>query len=324
MTHIHNLEALHLQQSSVITIGVFDGVHKGHQYLIGRLVEAAHADDLLAVVLTFFPHPDQVVQGIQGRYYLTTAEKRADYLLELGVDYVITHPFDENVRRMRAAHFVDQLVAHLRLRKLWVGTDFALGYKREGNVEFLNRQGKGKGFAVHAIDLLQSENSHATITSTLIRDALFRGEVEQAGDWLGRAYQVSGEVVHGQKRGRTIGFPTANLDVWHKQVIPANGVYAGWAELGDERIMTVTNIGVRPTFNNSDVTIEAHLLDFDRDIYGETLTVSFETYLRPEVKFDNLQDLVDQINADVEKGRDYLVEQPGREENRVKGHNPHK
>lgn len=314
MTHIHNLEDLNLQKSSVITIGMFDGVHKGHCHLIGRLIEAAHADDLLAVVLTFFPHPDQVVQGIQGRYYLTNAEERASYLLDLGVDHVITHPFDENVRRIRAASFVDQLVTHLRPQKLWVGADFALGYKREGNVDFLRQQGEEKGFSVHAIDLLQTESSHATITSTLIREALFRGEVEQAHKWLGRPYHVSGEVVHGLQRGRTIGFPTANIDVWQQQVIPANGVYAGWAELGNERIMAVTNIGVRPTFNSSDVTIEAHLLDFDRDIYGQTLAISFETFLRPEVKFDNLQALVDQISADVETVRAYLSAQPRLEE----------
>ena len=324
MTHIRNLETLYLQQPSVITIGVFDGVHNGHRYLIKRLVETAHADDLLAVVLTFFPHPDQVVQGIQGRYYLTTAEQRADYLLSLGVDYVITHPFDENVRRMRAARFVDQLVTHLRPKKLWVGANFALGFKREGNVEFLTQQGINRGFSVHAIELLQAENTQATITSTLIREALFRGEVEQARDWLGRAYQISGEVVHGQKRGRTIGFPTANIDVWEQQVIPANGVYAGWACLGPERLMAVTNIGVRPTFNNSDVTIEAHLLDFERDIYGETLTVSFETYLRPEVKFDNLQALIDQIHADVGKGREYLLELPDLEERKITDCNPRK
>jgi riboflavin kinase/FMN adenylyltransferase len=323
MTHIQNLETLYLQQPSVITIGVFDGVHKGHQYLVRRLVETAHADDLLAVVLTFFPHPDQVVQGIQGRYYLTTAEQRAAYLLDLGVDYVITHPFDDNVRHMRAARFVDQLVAHLRPKKLWVGADFALGYKREGNVEFLTQQGRNKGFSVHTIDLLQTENSHATITSSLIREALFRGEVEQARDWLGRAYQVSGEVVHGEKRGRTIGFPTANIEVWKQQVIPANGVYAGWAYLGTESLMAVTNIGVRPTFNKSDVTVEAHLLDFDRDIYGEILTISFETYLRPEVKFNNPQALISQINADVEKGREYLLVRSDPEKRIVTGYNPH-
>jgi riboflavin kinase/FMN adenylyltransferase len=247
------------------------------------------------------------VRGIEGRYYLTTAEQRAEYLLALGVDHVVTQPFDKELRRMRAEVFVDQLVTHLRPEQLWVGVDFALGYEREGNVAFLTQQGKEKGFAVHTIDLLQTEDASNIITSTLIREALNRGEVEQVREWLGRAYSVSGEVVHGKKRGRAIGFPTANVLVWEQQVLPTNGVYVGWAQLGEERFMAVTNIGVRPTFNNGGVTVEAHLLDFDRDIYGDTLTVSFEKHLRPERKFESLDGLIDQINADAKEGRDYLM-----------------
>jgi riboflavin kinase / FMN adenylyltransferase len=307
MTHIDNLSNIELDQPSVLTIGVFDGVHKGHQALIRQLVEVAHAEDRLAVVLTFFPHPDQVMSGIKGQYYLTTAEQRAEYLLALGADYVVTQPFDDELRRMRAEVFVDQLVNHLRPEQLWVGVDFSLGYEREGNVAFLKQQGKEKGFAVHTIDLLQTEDSSSAITSTLIREALKMGEVEQVRGWLGRAYSISGEVVHGKQRGRTIGFPTANVLVWEQQVLPANGVYVGWAQLGEERFMAVTNIGVRPTFNNGGVTVEAHLLDFDRDIYAETLTVSFEKRLRSERKFENLQALIDQINADAQKGREYLM-----------------
>ena len=131
--------------------------------------------------------------------------------------------------------------------------------------------------------------------------------MEQVREWLGRAYSVSGEVVHGKQRGRTIGFPTANIRIWEQQVLPANGVYVGWAQLGEERFMAVTNIGVRPTFNNGGVTVEAHLLDFDRDIYAETLTVSFEKRLRSERKFESLQALIDQINRDTQEGREYLM-----------------
>jgi riboflavin kinase / FMN adenylyltransferase len=306
MPHIYDLSNINLLQPSVITIGVFDGVHIGHQHLIRRLVQNAHGSGRLAVVLTFFPHPDVVLRGISGRYYLTTAEERAEYILELGVDYVITHPFDEMTRQLRAADFVDRLQTHLRLGELWVGSDFALGYKREGDVAFLTEQGRQKGFAVHAIDLVSTDGNGEKISSSRIRRALRDGQVEQVRDWLGRGYTLTGEVVHGKKRGRSIGFPTANIDVWEEQVIPANGVYAGWAFLGDERFMAMTNVGISPTFNNKDITVEAYLVDFDRFIYGETLRLTFETYLRPEARYNSLQELIDQIHRDVAAGVAYL------------------
>jgi riboflavin kinase / FMN adenylyltransferase len=303
--HIYNLSEAHLPERSMVTIGVFDGVHKGHQYLIKRLVEEARASGRLAVVLTFFPHPDIVLRGLQGRYYLTSAEQKAQLLMDLGVNLVVTHPFNEQVRQIRAADFVDQLVTHLKLQELWVGSDFAMGYKREGNVAFLKEQGKKKDFSVHDIELIQNGRDTA-ISSTAIREALQNGRVEQANDWLGRAYSVKGEVIHGEKRGRQLGFPTANMAVWDEQVIPANGIYASWARLGNERFMAATNVGVRPHFNGTIVTVEPYLLDFDRDIYGEELEITFETRLRPEAKFNSLQDLIDQIGRDVEDTRAYL------------------
>jgi riboflavin kinase / FMN adenylyltransferase len=307
MKHIYGLAKADLQQPSMVTIGVFDGVHRGHQYLIQRLVDEAHQAGRLAVVLTFFPHPDVVLRGLTGRYYLTTPEQRAEQLLTLGIDYVVTHPFNDEIRQIRAADFVDQLIEHLKLDALWVGSDFAMGYKREGNVDFLRQQGEAKGFAMQVIDLMTNDGE--TLSSTAIREAIQSGAVEQANKWLGRGYEVVGEVVHGEKRGRQIGFPTANIGVWDEQVIPANGIYAGWATLGTERFMAMTNVGVRPHFNGENVTVESYLLDFDRDIYGEQLAVTFEKYLRPEAKFDSLDALIAQISADVAEGKKYLLEQ---------------
>jgi riboflavin kinase / FMN adenylyltransferase len=304
MNHVYNLVDACLEKPSLVTIGVFDGVHTGHQHLIKQLGDEAHRTDRLAVVLSFFPHPDLVLRGWQGRYYLTTPEQKAEQLMKLGVDTVVTHPFDDAVRHVRAADFVDQLLDHLKMQDLWVGTDFALGYQREGTVDFLRAQGKAKGFTLRAIELLA--NGSGTINSTAIREALQHGNVEQAHLWLGRSYAVTGEVVHGEQRGRKIGFPTANVDVWSEQVIPANGVYAGWAQLGDERFMAVTNVGVRPTFDGEGVTVEAHLLDFNRDIYGQQLMVTFETRLRAEKKFNGIQELIAQIGADAQAGREYL------------------
>ena len=306
MQHLYDLGGVQLERPSVVTIGVFDGVHRGHQHLIRRLVEEARASGRLAVVLTFFPHPDVVLRGLKGRYYLTTPEQRAEYLGKLGVDTVITLPFDDDFRQIRAAAFVDMMRAHLNLSSLWVGSDFALGYKREGNVDFLRAQGEAKGFSVQVIDLLMAQADGA-ISSTAIREALLVGEVDQARDWLGRTYTLTGEVVHGDHRGRELGFPTANMDIWEHQVIPANGIYAGWATLGSERFMAATNVGIRPQFDGDDVRVEAYLLDFDRDIYGQQLTFSFEKYLRPEMKFDGLEGLIAQINADVQTTREYLA-----------------
>ncbi len=308
MQHLYDLGQVQLQKPSVVTIGVFDGVHRGHQHLIRRLVEEARASDRLAVVLTFFPHPDIVLRGLKGRYYLTTPEQRAEYLGELGVDTVITLPFNDDFRQIRAAAFVDSMLDHLKLSSLWVGADFALGYKREGNVAFLQAQGEEKDFSVQVIDLISAESDGA-ISSTAIRAALLAGEVGQARDWLGRSYALTGEVVHGDHRGRELGFPTANLKLWDEQVIPANGIYAGWAQLGDERFMAATNVGIRPQFNGEDVRVEAYLLNFDRMIYGQQLTFSFEKRLRPEMKFESVEKLVEQMSADVEETRTYLSQQ---------------
>jgi riboflavin kinase/FMN adenylyltransferase len=207
---------------------------------------------------------------------------------------------------MRAAAFIDLLREHLHMRSLWVTADFALGYRREGNFAFLSAQGQEKGFDVVQIDLLTSED-HRQISSNGIREALLGGDLRTANDWLGRPYRVQGIVVHGDHRGRTIGFPTANLDVWDEQIVPANGVYACWAWLGGARHKAVTNVGLRPTFGAADaIRVEAHLLDFDADLYGQTLALDFVARLRDEKKFEGLEALVKQISADAAHGRALL------------------
>jgi len=308
MNHIYDLANAQLEQASMVTIGVFDGVHRGHQHLITRLVTEAHASDRLAVALTFFPHPDVVIRGLKNRHYLMSAEERADHLMRLGVDYVITHPFNDAVRQIRAADFVDRLIHHLKLEALWVGADFAMGFRREGDVEFLRQEGAKKGFMVETVEMVLQGNDGRVISSSEIRQLLHDGRVDDARTFLGRGFSVCGKVVHGEKRGRKIGFPTANLALWDEQVVPANGVYAGWAMLDDERLMAMINVGIRPTFEGDDVTVEAHLLDFDRQIYGENLTLIFEHHLRAEKKFSGIDPLIEQIRADIQAGRAYLLQ----------------
>lgn len=307
MQHHYDLELVTLSQPSMVTIGVFDGMHRGHQQLIRALVEKARAANALSVVLTFYPHPDAVLRGITGRYYLTTPEERAQLMGDLGVDQVVTLAFNDEFRQVRAAAFVNSLVERLKMIELTVGADFALGYQREGNVEFLRARGAEQGFAVRVFDLVRDGGSEK-ISSMSIREALSVGDVEQARDWLGRSYRVTGEIVQGEQRGRKIGFPTANVAVWQDLVIPATGVYAGWAYLNGERHMAVTNIGYRPTFEGQGMTVEVHLLDFDRAIYGETLTFTFEKRLRAEQKFSGIEALIAQIAADSQAARDYLLQ----------------
>lgn len=308
MTHIYRLEDAYLTQDAAVTIGVFDGVHLGHQTLLKRFVAAAHRQGQQAVVVTFHPHPDVVLHKITDRYYLTTPEQKAALMLQLGVDVVVTHPFDDTIRQMRASVFVEQLLTHLRMKSVWVGPDFALGYQREGNVAFLREQGLQRGFVVETIDLVTHEMQGDVIRSTVIREAVKAGDMAAVRQDLGRSYSVCGEVVTGHQRGRTIGFPTANIAAWTEQLLPPNGVYAGWARWNGERYMAVTNIGVRPTFDGQGVTVEAHLLDYTGDLYGKTLEVTFEQRLRPEMKFNGLDALIQQIKADVETGRSFLTE----------------
>ena len=312
MTHVRRLKDANLGADSLVSIGVFDGVHLGQQQLIQRLVDRAHASGRKSIVLTFYPHPDKVLEQVKTRYYLTTPDKRAELLLQLGVDIVITHPFDDETRHLPAVEFIDQLVKHLRMKELWVGADFALGFRREGDVGYLRAQGEKRGFKVKAMELIKAHASDQYIRSSTLRDHVRNGKMRAAKAMLGRAYSLEGTVVAGQQRGRSIGVPTANLAVWTEQIIPANGVYATWARLGSETFPAATNIGQRPTFAGGDVTIEAHLLDFDRDIYDEKLELSFVRRLRHERKFSGHEQLVNQIQADIAATRRSLrAEQPG-------------
>lgn len=307
MKHLRHLEAAHLEQPGLVTIGMFDGVHRGHQALIQQLVNRAADSGYQSVVLTFYPHPDVVLRNLDDRYYLTTTEQRARLLGELGVDYVITHPFDASVRETRAHEFVDKLVTHLNMRSLWVGSDFALGYQREGDVSYLSALGEERGYRVRPIDLVAYGDDGEPVTSTRIRQHLKTGHIQQANQLLGRRYTVSGEVVEGDKRGRTIGFPTANMAVPARLILPENGVYAGWVTVGETRYMAVANIGVRPTFDGQTLTVEPHILDFNREIYGETIEFAFEKRLRGEQKFDGLDALKAQLQQDIDSGRAHLI-----------------
>ena len=313
MLHTSTLEDLKLNQPACLTIGAFDGVHRGHQMLIGDMVRHAHATGRAAVVVTFYPHPSVFLRGRRPSFYLTTPDEKADYLAALGVEAVVTHPFNAEVANIRAADFVTRLVEHARMTELWCGSDFALGHNREGTVDFLRAEGERRGFTVTvaAPELADGE----VISSTRIRQALRDGAVEQAARYLGRPFRLTGEVIEGAKRGRTIGIPTANLSVSEEHAIPATGVYACRARivravgsLPSAAQLAVTNIGYRPTFESQTpaLTVEAHLLDFSDNLYGRPLTLEFIARLRPEMKFAGIDALLTQIQRDITEARQRL------------------
>ncbi|MBK7893765.1 MAG: bifunctional riboflavin kinase/FAD synthetase [Anaerolineaceae bacterium] len=305
VTRVEQLSDVTERVPTFVAVGSFDGVHLGHRAVLQAMISEAKAVGARTAVLTFFPHPKRVLQQMIEPYYLGTLDERVGLLASLGIDLIITHPFNDTVRHTRAATFVDELCRYLDMRQLW-GGNFALGYKREGDIPFLRALGAERGYTVQQVEamvLWQGER----VSSSRIRRSLLEGDLAEVNGCLGRPYCVSGTVVEGKKLGRTIGFPTANVGFWHEQLLPSNGVYATTAWLGNERHLAATNVGVRPTVNGHAVTVEAHLLDFDADIYGRTLRLEFIDRIRPEMKFAGLDALKAQIAADVAQVRQLLA-----------------
>jgi len=304
---VNHLSEVDGREPTYVAIGSFDGVHLGHQEVLRKMVARASQERARSAVLTFFPHPKRVLLGLEGRYYLSTLPERVALLGELGIDLIITSPFNEEVRRTRAADFVDQLCRYLNMRQLW-GGDFALGYKREGDIPFLRRLGQEKMYTVELTSAMVAWNGEL-VSSSRIRDRLETGDVESVPGLMGRHYAVSGEVIKGDRRGHRIGFPTANLDEWEEQMLPANGVYACHAWIGDHCYRAATNVGFRPTVDGQGVTVATHLLDFDGDLYGQELRVEFLHRIRSEKKLPGLEALKAQISRDVQAVRQLLSPQ---------------
>jgi len=304
MQHYHSLEAASFQ-NSWLTIGVFDGVHRGHREIIQKLVSDAHAHHAPAVVLTFHPHPATVLTGREIRC-LTTPDERADLLAALGVDVVITQRFTSNLSTATALEYMTTLKKSLGLSHLLIGYDFALGKGREGNAARLTEIGLELNYSVEVVSALSDESG--VISSTEIRKLISTGNITEASKLLGYSYQLGGEVIHGEGRGKTINFPTANVNYPKGKVMPPNGIYACWAHLGSQKFMAATNIGLNPTFTpeRQIPSLEAYLLDFDRDIYGETMQLEFVTRLRDEIRYTSVDALIKQIHDDVDKTRAIL------------------
>jgi riboflavin kinase/FMN adenylyltransferase len=290
-----------------VSIGVFDGVHLGHRQMLQALFDdAAALGELPMGAITFDRHPLATIAPARAPELITTPDERLSSFEDAGLDFAAVLTFDEKMRSLPPDDFVKTVLADgLGARLVVVGEGFRFGLNAAGDVNELRRLGDHFGFAVRAVELL--ETGSGPISSTLIRTALAGGDVAAAAGWLGRPFSRTGRVVAGDHRGAEIGFPTANLDIRPGLVIPGRGVYAAYARVGEEHLPAVVNIGVRPTFDGTRQVVEAHLLDFAGDLYGSDLTLEFVARLRSEKRFESVSALVEQIGSDVESARGHLV-----------------
>lgn len=289
---------------SAVAIGVFDGVHRGHQKVLHHLTDRAREIDGRPIALTFDPHPLEFLDPEKAPELLTTIDQRATVMESCGVEVMGVLPFQQ-IRDLDPTLFaVEILSIRLNARWLTVGENFRFGRDRTGDAELLRSVGKRHGFALDVVSMVGGESE--VISSTRIRALLAAGDVGGAAELLGRRFEVEGPVVHGEARGAAIGFPTANLHIPERMAVPANGVYAVFATVAGECHQAVVNIGVRPTFGINTRTVEAHIIDFDEDIYGEEVSLEFVAHLRPERRFDSLDALTAQIGDDLRRAVEML------------------
>lgn len=288
---------------TVCTVGVFDGIHRGHRYLFDQVFAQARELDARSAVVTFDPHPLEVLAPAKAPCMLTSLDQRLVLFEEAGFDIALVLPFDKSLAALTPQEFAEAaLVEELHVRKILVGEDFRFGHDRAGDINTLRDIGKKDGFEADSIGLL--EDDQRRISSSDIRRFLSEGKVEDASKLLGRSFRLAGEVVMGDSRGRDLGFPTANIKPHPRACLPGNGVYAGWWLWAGQRLPGAINVGVRPTFKEADPPLcEIYVLDFEGDLYGEHGEVEFTAFLRPEERFASPEALVEQMHRDVERTR---------------------
>ncbi len=298
----HQLADFHPPHYSVVTSGTFDGVHLGHQKILGRLKELAARKQGETVLLTYWPHPRLILQPEDNNLrLLTTLTEKVKLLEELGVDHLIILPFTKELSQMSSEEFIREiLVEKIQTKTLVIGYDHKFGKNREGSFEYLQSHSHLFGFDMEEIS--RQDVDDLAVSSTKIRTALAQGDISTASKYLGRPYFLSGQVVKGQQIGRSIGFPTANIHVVDNyKLLPRDGAYAVYAEVRNIRYKAILNIGDRPTVDGKKKTIEAHLIDFDGDVYGQELFIHFQEFLREEERFENLDALKNQLVIDRER-----------------------
>jgi len=296
------------RKPTLLTIGVFDGVHLGHRRLLDHLITRAKEKGCLAGVVTFKTHPEKVLNRHRAIPWISPLPERVRLLKAAGLDVVAPVTFTRELAGLTPKEFVLLLQKHLRMCDLVLGPDFALGRHRQGTPEYLQALGEGLGFRVEVVKAARL--SGEVISSSAIRQLLSEGNVVKVKDMLGRYFSLEGIVVTGDRRGRTLGFPTANLKVHAEQAMPKDGIYASITHLADRSLASVTNIGVRPTFKGHKHLIETYIFDFDGDIYRRKIRVELVAGLREEMKFNNVEELIIQMKKDVEKAKEILEKIP--------------
>ena len=296
-------------RETVVTVGVFDGVHQGHRHLLRRVVQLA-GSQYLPTVVTFSNRPITILRPGTEPSYLTTPEQRIELIKQQGIELVVCLEFTQELAEVPAAEFAQSLSQSLKMKGLVLGPDSALGKGREGDLAFMQKRGEQLGFWAQSVEPLEIDGQ--PVKSRRIRDALINGNVSVCPELLGRNHSLSGVVVVGDQRGRTLGFPTANIEVDSQFLLPGDGIYATWAIINGQRHLSATSIGVRPTFGLTQRLVEVFIMDFSADLYGETMSVEFVQKVRDQEKFDGLDPLVKQINQDVDDCRQALAQDRSR------------
>ena len=291
-------------RDTMLTVGVFDGVHLGHKHLISKLLEVARQRHLLSGVVTFQQHPEELLPPRTRLTFLTDIEERIILLKNEGIDVIIPLSFTAELSQLSARQFVSLLQKHLRMSGLVVGSDFALGKNREGDADTLQKLGQDMNFSVTVVPPLVINGE--VVSSTTIRRALAEGDMIKIRELTGRPFSLQGKVVTGAGRGVGLGFPTANLDISSEHALPPDGVYASWAHIDGKEYQSMVNIGRCPTFGVGECVVEAYLVDYRGDLYGHELKIDMVERLRDEKKFDTVDDLKEQVAEDVRHGKAIL------------------
>ena len=305
MKHLRKLEPIQ-EEEIWVTIGAFDGVHLGHQQIIRTMVKDAHINNIKTGVITFYPHPAVVVRKLKDAFYLSSPDEKSEIFNDLGVDYTITIPFDYEFSKLSPEDFIQKLLLNIPVSQFWIGNDFSFGNNRTGNTIVLEQLGLRYGFKTVISDHVTQDSEK--ISSSKIRNWVHVGEMELATQSLGRPYSLTGVVIHGDERGRKIGFPTANLSVWEEKLLPPAGVYATLAVVENQVYYSVTNVGFRPTFKDNQIKpqVETFLHHFNQSIYDLPVQLFFIKRIRPEIKFESISAITEQITQDVQNSEEIL------------------
>jgi riboflavin kinase/FMN adenylyltransferase len=306
MKTIHGIENFPADEASIVTIGTFDGVHLGHQQILKQLIDTSRKSKLKSVLLTFFPHPRMVLQADVPMHLIQTIEERERALAKTGLNYLVIHPFSAEFSRLSADDYVKRvLVQQLNVQKVVVGYDHRFGRNRTASLEDMYHYADIYDFEVIEIDAKKIEST--AVSSTKIRKAIDEGNIELANTYLGQPFTLEGMIVHGDKRGRELSYPTANMDLQNPhKIVPKQGVYLVKSNLSNRVVYGMMNIGTKPTFDISMPSIEVHFFDWEKDLYGQTIRVELLRWVRDEQKFGSIEELQAQIQADEQYCRSYI------------------